>query len=308
MSRAEARYSNPRVVLSVNSDTFCLCRSRDSVLLSTTQSLAYGCELLLKAPVLFDVNGFCDCERMLQSEAWSSDANKGGLVLIYMVRVDKEHRGRELGLQALRHLLTVELKGEWNLAMIYVPDLTSKNREDEEIREEFSSMQSTWQPISEEMKRRKAEVAERDARGSLAVKRYFARMGFTQASFDFWFLAAGKPMLRPRAECDALPVMTKPSEPILSEAEEKLVEMARAAAPIQATGIEALVAQGVRLASSAYSHLPCTCLHAYLLTYLLTYLLIYLLIYLRIHTYIPTYLPTYLPDDLYPLVSGIAAT
>ena len=78
-----------------------------------------ACDELVEAAALFDVNGFCDCERMLESEAWSSDADEGGLVHIDMVRVSKEHRGRELGLQALRHLLGVELKrDEWTLAVI----------------------------------------------------------------------------------------------------------------------------------------------------------------------------------------------
>ena len=221
--------------------------------LATTQA---SHKLVEAAALLFDVNGFCDCKRMLESEAWSSDADEGGLVHIDMVRVAKEYRGRELGLQALRHLLTVELKGEWTLAMIrpFLVDYEKKPGDDK-ICQDFSSMQKSWRPVSEEMKRQKAEVAERHDRAHLAVSRYYARMGFTQANNSFWFLAAGKPMLRSRAECDALPVMTKPSD-ILSEAEEKLVEMARAAAPIQAADVEALVAQGVRLAAPACSTVP----------------------------------------------------
>ena len=204
--------------------------------------------------ILTLARGFCDCKRMLQSEAWSSDADKGGLVHIEAVTVVKEHRGRELGLHALRHLLNVKLKGKWTLATISPSPFWYEYPEDEaQISHEFSMMEAMRQTISDEMKRKKAEVDKRNARDSLAVKRYFARMGFTQASFDVWFLAAGKPMLRPRAECDALPVMIKHSKPILFEAEEKLVEMARAAAPIQAADIvEALVAKGVRLSFSSY--------------------------------------------------------
>ena len=198
---------------------------------------------------LFDVDGRCDLKRMYKSKAWSWDADEGGLVHIDTVMIDKAHRGRELGLQALRHLLNVKLKEKWTLTIIspFPIRADEEYEEEDDISREFFMAQMNGYPLTAEMKKQLAEIDERDDLRCAALARYFARMGFTQADFDFWFLAAGKPMSRPRAQCDALPVLLKPMKRHLPEAEERLVAMAQAPDPIQAADIEALVAQGVRL-------------------------------------------------------------
>ena len=136
---------------------------------------------------------------MLANEQWDPSANAGGLLHIYMVRVAKEHRGKSLGLRAVRYLLGTRLRDRWTLAIMKPRGEQTGGEFEEE--DDAWHCKSNLESEGDDSERRTRESSERAA--AEGVARYFARLGFSQAGpandgARWWFLAKAKQRSGPR--------------------------------------------------------------------------------------------------------------
>jgi len=178
---------------------------------------------------LFDRRGRCEELRMTQHASWRKSADCGGLLHIFMVRVEQAHRGHALGLQMVRDLMDRELHGDgdqgwygdgdqgWSLAMVE-PTLATSER-----------------------------VPDRKA-ASDAVARYFARLGFNPAGGRrMWFLCKESRQERTAQQAAMVPMPAEePDPPTLTPADNELVKtLARPG--VTAHEVQQCVAQGASL-------------------------------------------------------------
>ena len=159
-----------------------------------------------------------------------------------MVRVAKEHRGKALGLRAVRRLLGTRLRDRWTLAIMKPRGEQTGGGFEEE--DEAWHCKSNQMSEGDDSERRARESSERAA--AEGVARYFARLGFSQAGpandgARWWFLVKAKAKGRTKDEARALPVAVQAPRPEFTAAESKLRNLAGRCCRLENKELEAFI-------------------------------------------------------------------
>ena len=161
-------------------------------------------------------------------------ASHGGFLQIEMVRLDEEHRHKDVGVRCIKALLEWmnareegrqstlpwwnTLHSSWTLAALQ-PGLETT----EEDRRRYFAQEK--EPSAEE----KAREEERKAQAIIAHRKValqWARLGFRQAQFasDYWYLTPNRTCLKTKADVAELQITEMPKIKPIAEADEPLCD------------------------------------------------------------------------------------
>ena len=165
-------------------------------------------------------------------------ASHGGFLQIEMVRLDEEHRHKDVGVRCIKALLEWmnareegrqstlpwwnTLHSSWTLAALQ-PGLETT----EEDRRRYFAQEK--EPSAEEKAREEEREEEREAQAIIARRKValqWARLGFRQAQFasDYWYLTPNRTCLKTKADVAELQITKMPKIKPIVEADEPLCE------------------------------------------------------------------------------------